>query len=105
MEKPFQTHNETEVNTGGTSLLECITANYSDLKKAFGKPHGSDGYKSDAEWEIVFPDGEVATIYNWKDGKNYCGRTGTPKTKITDWHVGGNNNVVVGRIKEILTKL
>lgn len=99
------THNEKSVNTGGTSLLGYVTADYADLKKAFGKPLDGDGYKVDAEWELEFPDGKVATIYNWKDGKAYCGSSGTPKTKITDWHVGGNEVEVVNRVKAILTKL
>jgi hypothetical protein len=97
----FQTHNDKQINADG-SLMDCITANYSDLKKIFGKPTEGDGYKVDAEWEIEFEDGTVATIYNWKDGKNYCGKSGLAKTKITDWHVGGRTMKSVERVKEVL---
>ena len=75
---------------------------YSKLKKVFGEPGPSDGYKSDAEWEIEFEDGQVATIYNWKNGKNYKGYNGTPKTKITNWHIGGKSKVVLTRIEFLL---
>lgn len=100
----FKTHNQTKVKVGGTSLVGEIVTNYKTLKKLFGKPHGSDGYKSDAEWYIEFEDGLVATIYNWKDGKNYCGKSGLPKSKITDWHIGGIERVVVNRIQEMIEK-
>ena len=93
------------MRTGGSSLVGYIVADYKDLKKAFGNPHDGDGYKVDAEWEIEFGDGKIATIYNYKDGKNYNGRHGIPKTKIRDWHIGGFDNSVIDRVKEILTKL
>jgi hypothetical protein len=43
---------------------------------------------------IHTPDG-VATIYNWKNGKNYCGEMGEPVEKMTYWHIGGKNELVV----------
>jgi hypothetical protein len=98
----FQTHNDKRVNCGGTSFQGDLTATFANLKKKFGKPHGSDGYKSDAEWEIEFENGVVATIYNWKNGKNYCGASGTAKTKITNWHVGGKSQEAVRLVKEAL---
>jgi hypothetical protein len=100
----FQTHNQTQVSTGGTSYVGEIKADYKDLKRIFGRPLGESGDgKTDAEWEIAFEDGEVATIYNWKDGKNYNGASGIAKTKITNWHVGGHSKGVVSRIQYILT--
>lgn len=101
----FQTHNDKSINCGGTSLVDCITANYADLKKVFGKPFDGDGYKVDAEWEVEFKDGTIATIYNWKDGKNYCGKSGLPKTKITEWHIGGFNRNAVERVRKVLVLL
>lgn len=98
----FQTHNDKEIRTGETSLVGELTLNYNDIKKVFGEPHGSDGYKSDAEWEIEFEDGVVATIYNWKDGKNYNGASGTPKTKIKEWHIGGHSSQAVQNIIKVM---
>ena len=33
--------------------------------------------------------GRVFFIYNYKDGKNYNGASGTSTEEITDWHIGG----------------
>jgi hypothetical protein len=100
----FKTHNEDEsINVYGTSLINCIDVSYTELKKAFGKPSDDfDNYKSDAEWLVKFEDGTVATIYNYKDGKNYMGINGLPKTKIRNWHVGGNSEKSVELIKKRL---
>jgi hypothetical protein len=89
----------------GTSLQGYVNVTYATLKKVFGKEHGDgDGYKVDAEWMLQFSDGVVATIYNYKDGKNYCGRSGLAKSKITDWHVGGNSARAVANVEAMLEK-
>ena len=92
----FTTHNTADINPSGTSLQGYVEAPYAKLKAVFGKPHDGDGHKVDAGWEIRFADGTIATIYNYKDGVNYLGRgEGTPKTKITDWHIGGHDKKAV----------
>lgn len=101
----FKTHNDKDIDLNGTHLQGQIDTTYSKLKKIFGKPNNGDGYKTDAEWEIEFEDGTVATIYNYKDGFNYNGREyGMSKTKITDWHIGGYDKkayeMVCAMIKE-----
>ena len=98
----FETHNDKEINCIGTNLQGELTLKYSDIKKVLGEPHGSDSYKSDAEWEIEFEDGVVATIYNYKDGKNYNGKSGIPKTKITNWHIGGQNMQAVINVVKVM---
>lgn len=92
----FITHNQDDlINTNMTHLQGCITATYAQLVGTFGEPlpEGKfDDYKSDAEWLVQFDDGTVATIYNWKNGINYCGsEEGTPTQDITDWHIGGKS--------------
>lgn len=87
----FQTHNDKQVNSGGTFLIAEIKTSYSKLVSLFGEPTVGDEYKIDAEWEIEFEDGTVATIYNWKDGKNYCGSDGLNVQNIKDWHIGGKD--------------
>ena len=78
--------------SSGTSLQASISVPYVDLLAAFGEPHGDgDGHKVDAQWALVFADGTVATIYNYKNGKNYNGDKGLELFEITDWHVGGND--------------
>lgn len=87
-------HSDT-ADVNATSLQGYIDASYADLRTAFGTPNKGDGYKVDAEWCLTFPCGTVATIYNYKDGKNYNGPSGTPKTKIRDWHIGGRGESAV----------
>ena len=81
------TVNETN-GVGGTSLQGCIELSYNQLVDKLGEPLEGDGYKVDAEW-VIWSGDTVATIYNWKDGKNYWGVDGTPVGQITDWHIGG----------------
>ncbi len=45
-------------------------------------------HKTDAQWYIETPFG-ICTIYNYKDGKNYCGKNGLALKDITNWHLGG----------------
>ena len=99
----FETHNTSSVNIGGTSLAGNLTANYYDLVAVFGEPHYDEGYKTDAGWDIEFRDGTVASIYNWKNGKNYCGNEGETTEEITDWNVGGFNARAVTLITQALS--
>ena len=85
----YVTHNEAELHISGTCLQGETKASYAELVDLFGEPMEGDGYKVDAEWIVRFGDGTLATIYNWKDGPNYCGEDGTPVREIKDWHIGG----------------
>lgn len=88
----------------GTSLQGYVNTTYANLVGCFGEPDGNfDDYKSDANWDITFADGVVATIYNWKDGKNYAGDDGLALEDIREWHVGGFRGTdVAGRVRECL---
>jgi hypothetical protein len=83
-------------DVNGTSLQGYVYQTYARLVEVFGEPsHDGDGYKTDAEWTLTDEKGNVVTIYNWKDGPNYCGRDGTPVEEIYEWHVGGKDENVV----------
>jgi hypothetical protein len=101
----FQTHNDTNIRIIGTCLQGYIDIEYDILVKLFGEPIVGDEYKIDAEWEIIFEDGTVATIYNYKDGYNYCGEH-APYPDITkkdnDWHIGGSSKLAVEYIERLL---
>lgn len=84
--------NELDKKRTGTSFKGYMYAQYDQLVAAFGlprQPHHSDN-KIDVEWIIDTPCG-VATIYNYKDGKNYMGKAGLRPDQIFEWHVGGKN--------------
>jgi hypothetical protein len=81
------THKNTNI-ANGTCLQGYIRANYNDLVRVFGEPNNGDGgYKVQAEWNLKFSDGTVATIYDWKEDRS-------PKY-VRDWHIGGFNKKAV----------
>jgi hypothetical protein len=90
------------VDINGTSLQGYINANYFDLVTLFGEPCDGDGYKVDAEWDIEFDDGTIATIYNYKNGHNYCGGNGMPVGSMTDWNVGGFTQDAVHKVLDVI---
>jgi hypothetical protein len=95
----FTTHNQAQIDINGTHLQGYVDAKYAELVSLFGKPTDGDGYKVDAEWVLRFEDGEVATIYNYKNGKNYCGDEGLAVEQIGNWHIGGNRKSVVDKVQ------
>lgn len=101
----FTTHNDAVIETSGTSLQGYINISHADLIKAFGIPKVWDDYKTDAEWQICFEDGTRATIYNYKNGKNYCGIDGLDVQDITEWHIGGFNKKAVENVCAVLNSV
>mgnify|MGYP003134120073 CR=1 FL=1 len=85
-----------------------LLVSFDFLKKTFGDPiqlniENSNG-KSDVEWCIWFPDEGVAvSIYNWKNGPNYCGPDGTPVHEIIEWSVAGHGPEAVLCVDRALT--
>ena len=96
---------EKTTNVGGTFLQGYIKASYEQLVKTFGEPHdpNGDNYKTDVEWAFEFADGTIATLYNWKNGKNYLGEAeGLELNDIYEWNVGGNSDKAVAKLLEKL---
>ena len=95
---------EKTTNVGGTFLQGYIKASYEQLVKTFGEPHdpNGDNYKTDVEWAFEFADGTVATLYNWKNGKNYLGAEGLELNDIYECHVGGFSEKAVAKLLEKL---
>lgn len=87
----YQEANKNAPNTDRTSLQGHITTTYAKLVEAFGEPTSQgDGCKVDAMWEL-FTDTGVATIYNYKNGRNYAGAIAPAVKDITDWNIGGHD--------------
>jgi hypothetical protein len=87
----------TRSESEGTWLQGTIATTYDKLVETFGEPNGSPremetAYvaKTNSLWILKFPDGTIATIYDWKL-KN------TP-TDLYDWHIGGHNKKAVGAV-------
>ena len=94
-----------QLDRDGTHLVGYIECDYQTLVDCFGepKPEHCDGYKTDVEWRVAenslsYP----IAIYNWKNGKNYCGRFGLPVKDIKRWNIGGKNSSDVSLIEQVL---
>lgn len=102
----YTTHNIAQISINGTSLQGYCDENttYAELVALFGEPQKGDGYKVDAEWTVMFDDGTIASIYNYKNGKNYEGASGMDVIDMTgeDWHIGGNTKKSVEMIRETI---
>jgi hypothetical protein len=92
----YITHNHDDlIDINGTHLLDTIELPYSKIAERFGAPMTGDFDKVQAEWIIKFEDGLIGTIYDWKE-------YGRPYWDVDDWHIGGHNQEVAFRIKQIL---
>lgn len=92
--------NSKKVN--GTHYQGEIDIKYDEIVAVIGNPcHDGDGYKVDAEWVLEFEDGTLATIYNWKDGKNYLGDMGHNVKQICNWHIGGHDQYAIDRVYKL----
>lgn len=98
----FHTHVDYPVDIAGTGLVGEFCLPYAKLVDLFGPPTTGDGYKTDAEWHLLFEDGTIATVYNWKNGVNYCEEDGLPIEEMTDWHVGGHDATAMHNVLEAL---
>ena len=107
-------HKESSSRAQGTSFTGTLKATYAELTELFGESLETDGYKTDAEWHVSITvngeDAGFATIYNYKDGKNYLGANGLNVEDIDEWHVGSKTkwdlwNLEEGIIAERETKL
>ena len=96
----YRTHNDEHINAVGTSHKADFTTTYAKLVELFGEPRKASGDgKVDEEWKVEFENGEVASIYNYKNGAKY----GNPNIEtITEWTIGGYKSEVVKLITELL---
>ena len=102
----FKTHNDDDlINADGTCLQGIIKVEYSTLVDMFGEPQEMSGpCKTDWEWTVEFDDGSVATIYNWKNGPNYCGDAGLYRHEVIahGWHIGARDKNTVRLLEEAI---
>jgi hypothetical protein len=86
----------------GTSGQGDLHATFAELVAKLGNPNAVlDTDKIDACWVIRFEDGTVATVYNWKDGRNWLGDDGLDVEDITEWSVGGKDWKAVDALQEL----
>jgi hypothetical protein len=96
--------NQTTQTADGTSFHgDTFRASVSDLRKICGEPtfecnDGSD--KVNFDWTMETSDGEVFTIYDWKEYRSIS------ESEMIKWHVGGHNGYVTKKaVNEIASAL
>ena len=75
----------------GTHLHGYITATRDEIEAVFGKPTIANGDPDDkvtTEWYLIFEDGTVATIYDWKR----YGLGAPYNDERIEWNVGGHDD-------------
>jgi hypothetical protein len=78
--------NNINTETVGTSGKGSFICEFKTLVKVLGQPlKGSDDFKTQAEWDIIYKDGTITTIYDWKQGEE-----GIEPKDVVEWNVGGN---------------
>lgn len=90
----------------GTSLQGEVRTTRDKLVAAFGEPNlPGDDYKVSTEWGILFEDGTVATIYDYKETSRYDpSYPDELDPSFDDWHVGGFSQAAVKHVHEALRK-
>ena len=93
---PFKTGN---FNVMGTSRQGELDGYYKkDIEKVFGPPswdQGSTDDKVQLEWNIEFPDGTIATIYDYK-------QYGVDPEDIDYWSIGGRGPLAEYYVKKAM---
>ena len=92
---------KTYQDTDGTSFHGVvIRATVDQLTKAFGEPYdnntGED--KVNFEWEMETNEGEVFTIYDWKEGRPL------QRDQYVTWHIGSKSKSVSNDAERELLK-
>lgn len=81
----------------GTSLKNYVEASYEDLEYLFGTPTISDDYKVSGEWVFTSEDGDVVTLYDWKETSLYdSGLPSVEEFRTRNnicFHVGANSGM------------
>lgn len=92
---------EWDSRANGTCLQGYVRGTYDELVSAFGAPVlDGDEYKVDAEWQLLFNDEIIVTLYNYKTGRNYLGAEGLDVEDIECWHVGGKSSHVLSLLSD-----
>lgn len=91
---------KTNKSTGGTSFHDItIRTTVHTLRKIMGKPLyiSNDGEdKVNYEWVMETNDGDVFTVYDWKEYKVL------DEHEIIDFHIGGHSKAVTEQAKNEL---
>jgi hypothetical protein len=81
---------DTDVSRHGTRRIGTLkNASLQELRRQFGEPN-KFGPKTTYDWSIRFPDGTIATIYDY-NGKNRF----VDSNENVEWSIGGHTEKAV----------
>ena len=81
-----------DIDFGGSALVGTLdNVSLADIEKKLGKPMLVNGARIDKRWLLKFPDGIVATIFNYQGE--------------TEVRVGGFREISKEKVEELLCRL
>lgn len=89
---------KTSASANGTSFFgSTISATPAEMKEVLGEPSFDfyDG-KINFEWVLENENGDVFTVYDWKEGRYISDST------VIEWHIGGYNAEVTNAASDEL---
>lgn len=101
----FHINDQTAIDAARTPswFISSLDRSFVDLNRALGKPMDGDGDKTDAMW-VIYDEvsGVIATVYNYKNGKAYCGTDGLRIADIAHWSIGGRSEAAAELVMRLL---
>jgi len=87
-------------STGGTSFHDSvISETLANLISVLGEPNysGNDGEdKVNFEWEMETEDGDVFTVYDWKEYRSISDH------EVIEWHIGGKTKSETEKARQVI---
>lgn len=93
---------QTNRSLNGTSFhMSTVNATVNQLEEVLGSVmhYGIKDDKVQHEWEMELENGDVFTVYDWKEYRQYS------NDDVIEWHIGGHNRTITERAKQQLIKL
>ena len=79
---------KTEKSSIGTSFHDTvITTTVNELVRVLGEPSYEMSYKSNFEWVCETKDGDIVTIYDWKEYRSLS------ENEEIEFHLGGYKQI------------
>ena len=92
----------TNKSLNGTSFhMSTVSATVNELKQVLGEVRytGEFDDKVQNEWLMELKNGDVFSVYDWKEYKQYS------NDDVIEWHIGGHDRTITERAKQQLIKL
>ena len=92
----------TNKSLNGTSFhMSTVSATVNQLKQVLGEVRFTGDFddKVQNEWLMELKNGDVFSVYDWKEYKQYS------NDDVIEWHIGGHDRTITERAKQQLIKL